>query len=254
MNNHKERLESIIRDGYEFNFSDYLSQGIELFKKDIGSFVGYMLVYLVIVIAASFVPFGSLFVTYPLYMGFALVAHQIARGQEYAFQDFFKGFQDFGPLLLTYLVMFLAILLVMSPMLIMFFSTFYTIVDVDYSGEIPAIFENGTFLLVFFLAMIPMIYLTTSWRWAPYLVVFYKLSFWDALETSRRLVGRNFWITLGFIILLGLLASAGVIALFVGMLFTIPMAMCMEYAAFADITRLEEEAEISGDIMDHFVE
>ena len=197
---------------------------------------------------------GSILVTYPLYMGFAIVAHRIHNQQSFEFQDFFKGFEDFVQLFLVYLIIILIAIVIMIPLGIMAFVGMDMTTSLEY-GEIPDFFSNGTFVLVFFLVMVPMIYLMTAWRWAPYLVVFYKYSFWDALETSRRLVSRNFWITLGFIVVIGLLAVAGMVALFIGMVVTVPMAMCVEYAAFADITQLAGERDAQqGDIIDHMVE
>ncbi|MEM6377806.1 MAG: hypothetical protein AAF705_06320, partial [Bacteroidota bacterium] len=99
-----------------------------------------------------------------------------------------------------------------------------------------------------------MLYLYTSWRWAPYFIVFYKMPFWDAMETSRRLVGRQFWPLFAFMVLVGLLMASGVIGFVVGIIFTIPIGMCVDYAAFADVTRLMEVEDSDLDITEHFVE
>lgn len=61
------------------------------------------------------------------------------------------------------------------------------------------------------------------------------MDFWEAMESSRKLINRNFWPFLGFFVILTLINVLGVILLGVGLLFTFPATYCMVYAAFEDI-------------------
>lgn len=54
---------------------------------------------------------------------------------------------------------------------------------------------------------------------------------------------------LAFFIVQGMVAFAGILALFIGLLFAIPFIACANYAAMADITRLNKSA-IESDEMD----
>ena len=47
---------------------------------------------------------------------------------------------------------------------------------------------------------------------------------------------------------------SGVIGFVIGIMFTIPIGMCVDYAAFADVTRLMEVEDSDLDITEHFVE
>lgn len=250
----KERLESIINEGYIFHFSDYFTKGIDIFKKDIGSFVGYTLVYLIISMVVGFIPIlgsiAGMFITYPLMMGFVIVAHKINRNEVFEFGTFFKGFDFFVPLFLQYLVIVLIACALLIPLGIFAFASI-DLMNPDIFALANDLEGLGWPIL---LIMIPLFYLMVSWRWAPHFIVFYNMPFWDAMETSRRLVGKNFWPLFGFLLLLGLLTMSGVVAFVVGLVFTIPLAMCVDYAAFADVTRLLSVDDQDMDLTEHFVE
>lgn len=250
----KEKLESIINQGYVFHFSEYFDKGMNIFRKDIGSFVGFTLLYLLISIALSMIPIvGSItsaLITYPLMVGYAIVAHQIDRNKSFEFGTFFKGFDFFTPLLLQYLILTFVSLVFLLLLVI------YAYLNLDLDGfDIFALTaELEGLALPILLLMIPVFYLYVSWRWAPYFIVFYKMPYWDAMETSRRMIGKNFWPLLAFMVLLALLMVAGAIGFLIGMVFTIPIGMCVDYAAFADVTRLMEQEDLDLDLTEHFVD
>jgi hypothetical protein len=89
-----------------------------------------------------------------------------------------------------------------------------------YTVVAPLIVMVGFLFFIF-----PGIYLGIGYLFAPLLIVDQKLSFWEALETSRKLVhprwGRVFW----SMILLGFVVLSGILLFFVGLFFTIPMAL-----------------------------
>ena len=250
----KEKLESIINEGYIFHFSDYFTQGMNIFRKEMGSFIGYALMALGISFVLGLIPvlgnIANALITYPLMVGYALVAHKINRNEPFEFGDFFKGFDFFTPLVLQYLVLALASVALLVPV------GLYAYLSLDIIGFEDLILDTDPSVLVIpiLLMMVPMLYLYTSWRWAPYFIVFYKMPFWDAMETSRRLVGRQFWPLFAFMLLIGLLMVSGIIGFVVGIIFTIPLGMCVDYAAFADVTRLMEVEDSDLDITEHFVE
>lgn len=74
------------------------------------------------------------------------------------------------------------------------------------------------------LCIIPGLYLTVSWIFSLPLVIDRKLPFWDAMELSRRVVGKHWFITFAFVLVIGLLAACGLIACCVGVFVTTPIA------------------------------
>jgi len=87
----------------------------------------------------------------------------------------------------------------------------------------------------YLLCVIPGIYLAVSWIFALPLVIDRKLPFWDAMELSRKVVGKHWFITFAFLLVIGLLAMCGVIACCVGILVTIPIASVALMYAYEDL-------------------
>jgi hypothetical protein len=85
------------------------------------------------------------------------------------------------------------------------------------------------------LCIIPGIYLTVSWIFSLPLVIDRKLPFWDAMELSRRVVGKHFFITFAFVLVIGLLAACGLLACCVGLFVTTPIASVALLYAYEDI-------------------
>lgn len=84
--------------------------------------------------------------------------------------------------------------------------------------------------------ILPGIYLAVSYGIAVPMLIFLKLEFWDSMEASRKVIGKNFFSWLGFFIVVWLGALIiGVLACGVGLLFTIPVAILATYCAFVGV-------------------
>jgi uncharacterized membrane protein len=113
--------------------------------------------------------------------------------------DFFKGFEKFGAFLEAGLDSILFIFL-------------------------------GTLLCI-----IPGIYLGIAYAFAYLFIIDQDLESWSAMETSRKLVTRNFFPMFGFLLLLGLINLGGFILCGLGLLITIPLTYCAMTVAYMDI-------------------
>jgi len=199
INSIKERADQLIEKGYETDIGNYISKGFKIFEKEVGLFIGYTALYFVISFVSCFIPFASLLISGPLTAGFFIMAHKINKGEPYEFSTFFKGFDFFVPLLL------------------------FTLISVIFIAL-------GTLALI-----LPGIYLAVAYTFAIPFIIFAKMEFWDGMEVSRKMVTKNWWSIFGLLILLFLINLLGVLVLFVGLLFTIPVTYCAIYAAFDDI-------------------
>lgn len=195
--------EEILENGYQISIGDAISEGFDIFKEQVGSFVGYTVVMLIISGIASYIstriPFVQLLVGGPLAAGFFVMAHQIKTNGDTDFGLFFKGFEKFLPLFLYTLV-----------------SSIFIVI--------------GTFLL-----LIPGIYLGVAYSLGVPFVLFYKLEFWDAMEFCRKIITREWWSFLGLIIVVFFINLGGLLAFGIGILFTIPISYCAIYAAFRQV-------------------
>lgn len=253
------KLQQIIENGYQFELGDYISQGIDIFKRNIGGFLGYTLLAGLIIIIAMIIPivnFFAYFILVPvLYVGYYLVAHRLARGERAEFGEFFKGFDYTGQLALWFLMMIIAMVIVMIPAIISMFGSFIAIANTD-----PADYADNPFWIYslipwwVYLFYLPLIYMGVSWRWAPLFIIFNKMNFWDAIVASHRITNKQWWMQLVFCIILYIFANVGVILLIIGVLFTYPLTLCMDYAAFSNITKLQQEDNITDSLEEHLVE
>lgn len=248
------RLREAIENGYELDFGRYISEGIDIFKKNLGGFVGFTALYFFSMFILAVIPFiGSLaamIVAPALSVGFYLMAHRLQRGENPEFNYFFRGFDYLGQLIVLYIVIAFLIFLAFSPI---FFSAFaFAIFDTRLT-DWP--FSSDGFPWWIFLTILPIIYLAIAWRWAPMFIIFYDMNFWEAMEASRKIVNKNFGMMLLLAIIVSMLGSIGYVALLVGIFVTYPAALCMDYAAFADVTGLLEKGEQQhDDITEHLVE
>jgi uncharacterized membrane protein len=85
------------------------------------------------------------------------------------------------------------------------------------------------------LCILPGIYFIVSWCFTFPLVIDKKLQFWDAMEVSRKVVTKHWWTVFGLMLVVGLLAIAGVLACCVGVFVTTPIAYAAMMYAYEDI-------------------
>jgi uncharacterized membrane protein len=122
------------------------------------------------------------------------------RGQTATITDAFKGIgKPFGPLVAIGLVT----------------SLFVTV---------------GIFCLI-----LPGIYLLVAYLFAAFLAVDKGLGFWDAMETSRRVITRNWWRVFGLILLSLPCLILGALALGVGIFVAIPLVLGAYVYAYEDL-------------------
>ncbi len=208
-NGDPDSFKDLWEKGYEFKLGQYINRGIEIFKANWVNFVVFTMIIILInaipnLINDNLRAIIQLVVGGPLMAGYFIVARKVARNERTEFSDFFKGFEDFVQLLLGNFVV-------------------------------------GIFVVIgLILLAVPGIYLAVAYGlWIP-LIIFGRLSFWNAMETSRKIITQNWWnfllmalVAIGFILL-------GVIALVVGLLAAIPIIVCIYYAAYEDIVDRSE--------------
>jgi tRNA A-37 threonylcarbamoyl transferase component Bud32 len=83
--------------------------------------------------------------------------------------------------------------------------------------------------------ILPGIYLAIAWLFTLPLVIDQRLDFWPAMELSRKTISKHWWKFLGFIIILGLINLAGLLACFIGLFVTVPLSLAALMYAYEDI-------------------
>ncbi len=109
-----------------------------------------------------------------------------------------------------------------------------------FSGRFLNLFLGGfvAYLLTwigFLCFILPGVYLLVAWTFTLPLIADKQLDFWSAMELSRKVVTKHWWIFLGFIVLGALMMFAGLLALFVGVLIMAPWVVSAQMYAYEDI-------------------
>ncbi|MEZ4775371.1 MAG: hypothetical protein R3D00_19460 [Bacteroidia bacterium] len=198
-----ERYQHLVDQGYEFRMGDYINRGWQLFTADPWPLIGFYFLLMFGSIIVSLIPFvgsiGMMIISPVLSAGMYIYIDKIAKGEDRSFNDFFSAFNLLGQLFLGNFI---------GGMLTMLGVLFF---------------------------IIPGIYLGVAYALVLPLITFAGLEFWPALETSRKVITKNWWAFFGFFIVVGFIVVSGILLLGVGIFATIPLGTCITYAAYEAI-------------------
>ncbi|MCP9761781.1 hypothetical protein [Lacihabitans soyangensis] len=246
-----QKLTSSLASGYEVKIGDYISRGYEIFKANMGAYIGYTVLYFLITTVVNMIPFlniiSSLVISPCLVFGFYLVSKQISQENTLpTFNTFFGGFNYAGKIIVISLITMLVFVVCMMPFLISVGVSIFALRDSDSSEIISAILAGP--LPILGVGLLVMVYFAVSWCFASLIAVFHNKESWAAMEISRKLVGKNWFMMLLFLIVVGVVTAAGFLLLGIGIIFTLPLGICSLYAAFEDICGLPEDGKVSDEI------
>lgn len=262
------RLQRVLNDApVSFRLGDYISQGFQFMNQNFGLLLAFMLVSALLGIFAQFVPIIgivlSLLISPVLQIGYSQFTYSVKKGAPADFSEFFKGFNKIGPLVGTYFLTGLAGLVAILPGLFLWYQAgmvdwiMSVMEDYSFPDNAPDIRESvdmSLFVMGLLLVMAGGFVITILFAWALNIVWFYDLGPIEALSASRKLIARNWFSFLIFVIVAGFIAACGILLCGVGVLYTAPAMAVAQFFAFADSARLFEsdEAETS-DPIDHFI-
>lgn len=214
----------ILSKNYSIDIGKCISGGNEILKKNLGGFIGFVVLQFMISMAISAVFGGGIFalmsgeyqtgasglqivsnivsnvVSALLIPGTFYVAHKIQNGEETSFGDFFYGFQN-TPLQFILLQLIGGLLMALGFMCFLF----------------------------------PGIYLAVAWAFSVIIITVYKMDFWESMELSRKVINKVWWQLFLLFIVLFFVNLLGALVLLVGLLYTIPLSICAMYVAFHNI-------------------
>ncbi|HEV2392982.1 MAG TPA: GYF domain-containing protein [Verrucomicrobiae bacterium] len=228
---------------YEVDIGGSLSRAWEVFKANAGILIGgsvlvYMALFAINIVPYLNVPLALVF-SGPLMGGLWLLYIRAMRSQSLDIGTAFGGFGPrFWQLTLTQLI---PGLIVMGTIALVVFVAI--IMGVTMATRRPL--QTG-FPISFPHFVVPLVivgviafgvitYLNVCWLFALPLAADKGLKFWPALELSRRVVNKHWWMTFVLALLLGFLIIAGVMACGLGLLLTGPLAFAMLAAHYEKV-------------------
>ena len=249
------KYDELISRGYQFEMSLYINEGWELFKKGVGGFVGYTVLYFIIVMVVSLTPMVSLIsniIQYTLTAGYFIYCRNLLTDQ-HEFKDFFDGFKSFKDIFLhgiMLMVFFIPIVLLVFSVLLPY-ELLPDILSGDFDFEylyeewLASLEGNLTsIILIYFCIIALVVYIYLSYAFTLPLIVDGGLPFWEAMETSRKIIGKQFVPFLIMSILLTLISGfATAITCGLGLFGAIPFTYCVMFVAYDRITSSDDENE-----------
>jgi hypothetical protein len=251
----QNRIQTLLDDGYDFNFSKYIGDAFTVVGKNVGGFIGYTLLYMMISGAMSNIPYlgqiGSTLIAYALIAGYYIIAYRIQHNETHEFGNFFDGFQRFKDLAILSILITLISLLAALPMIGLLGFEMFELIGNNDPQAILAIVKNINWGL-FSLTLIPLIYISIAYGWSVFFVYFHNMQPWEAMEASRKLITKKWFTFFGFNFVLGLILLGGLLVFIVGIIYALPVIIIAGYLSFEDIVGFEKTDD--DDLFDHFIQ
>jgi len=193
-------------DKVDVKFGEWIEKGFDLYKENFGILVLASLIAVIV----SAVTVGVL--AGPMAAGVILIVFQLVERKEPLPElgTLFKGFDFFLNSFLFFVIWGIAVF-VASLVL----------------GLVPCIGQLASLFVIFVAHALLMFGL--------FLIVDRKMEFWPASVESFNMVKRNFWPFLGFSIVCNLIGSIGAVACGIGVVFTLPIQVCILTVAYREI-------------------
>lgn len=212
----------------QFKFGDYMSNAVELMKKDFGNFI---LAY-VFCIILSIIPFCGLMAAGNFYK----YCRKINRGEQASPGEIFN-FDDFMPYFLIQLIILAAVFVIYIPIII-------SAPFLNNGSAAQPVF--GVFFSLYAVSIVGvMIYFLLKGFYIPGLISLGKISdLKTAWELSKLMTKGNMLNILLFSIVTSFVSQLGVLACVIGILVTLPFYYVSHYFAYEDAMQQIEHDEI----------
>lgn len=208
----------------EFKFGDYISQGFELFKKDIWNFV----VAYIFVMIMSMIPFCNIMAVGNFYK----YCRKKNRGEEATPSEIFN-FDQFG----TYFILNLIIIGLSLFIAVPYFMFIGSMATLGETGEVSAVSSGLSMIsgLSIFVGVIVIYYLMLKAFYITGLISLEGENDWKkAWEKSKIMTKNNLLMILLFVFVISSIAQLGIMACCIGIFLTMPLSQICSYVATED--------------------
>lgn len=232
-------VEAKIRDGYNFDFGKYISDGFNIFSKEWLMFSLYGLVSLLIILFSALTVVGILFVAMPTMLGFSIAAEKVERGERLEFNDFFGAFKNLGDYAILMLITIGIVIVLYVP-----FILFFVVIEAGNGSEGLAAIAGILIMFYYFFIYAAMYVLQASIIFAPYLIHYGNYSGLDAFKISIKLFKKQPWWILLFVFVVGMISSIGYFACLIGIFASMAVGAVINYKMVKDVLMSSEHNEI----------
>ncbi|NPA10093.1 MAG: hypothetical protein GXO46_14010 [Chlorobi bacterium] len=200
-----------------FKLGNYISDGYEFYKSNFGNLLGAFFLAMVM----SIIPFCGLLAVGNFYK----YCRDLRARRQVSAGDIFN-FDNFTPYFMIQLILFAGVMVIYIPMIIMMVA----MGEQDPSAGPPAFF----FIYMFFV-YVGILFVALKGFYMPALISLAGVTeIKQAWKISSVMSKGNLWSIFLYSLAVAFLSQLGVIACFIGLIFTIPFAYASHYFAYED--------------------
>jgi hypothetical protein len=208
--------EQLLQRDYDSPVGSCIGRGWRTYLSYFGPLLGTTLLVGLAIMAVNMVPYLGFILGYvfngPLTGGLWAYVIRRTREQETNLQHAFSGFSPlFGQLLLGHLVATILASLPVAPGLVILLVGLFAGITTGAKSAMVGLMVLGGALT--FAGIIASYYLTTLWLYVLPLIADKHLNFWPAMQFSRKMVRKHFWLNLGLVLLVGLIMAVPLLVL-----------------------------------------
>lgn len=228
---------------YKIDIGGCLERAWALFTENPGTMIATSLMVtgtiLLVSIVGNLIPGAgfivSILLSGPMMAGYLWFLLRLGRKEAVTAGDAFAGFsKGIVQTALVALIQTVASFLCMAPVLTV--AAAAGIFTALHRGATPEIAIPTILGLISagLAAIVAVTYLTTLWTHALLLVIDKGYAFWPAMELSRKLVQKRWWMTFLFVFVAGIISSLGACACGIGLIVTVPLQFAMKAFLYED--------------------
>jgi len=254
-------------DKSQFDFGKNLSLGFDIWKKGFGLLTAFMLIFAVISIIASMIPYigsfaNSLVISPVLTVGAFLYAYKTDFKLNPEFGDFFDGFKFAGNIVIAQLIMTVAYIVCALPIImnVMGYFDFNELIDLQddpiaMSEMMTDVFSSISKPLLF-ASILAYLVVGSICSFTFLFIAFFGLDAIPALKYSVKFTTKHFLLLFVYYIVITILAFLGMIGFIIGVILTVTLIYTCTYAAFRNVTDLEgfSNSDESDNVIDTLVD
>ncbi len=240
--------QEVLGRDYRIDIGSAIDRGWKTFADNVGVTLGTLVLVGLVIVAVSVVstmfakviPFSNIVINFffmiPLTAGFSWFSLKLVRGEAAGVGDGFAGFTiNYWQLVIFAMVQALINFVCVVPLLIVAVLTGVLAAIIGHhSVQEMALGLGAGLLFGILLTCCVLVYLNTLWTYTILLIVDKNYRFWPAMQLSRRMVSRRWWMTFVFMFVAGLLMALGVLACCVGVLASGPLCVNMQAILYDD--------------------
>ncbi|MBI5802206.1 MAG: DUF4339 domain-containing protein [Verrucomicrobia bacterium] len=230
--------QEILGREYRVDIGEALSHSWKIFTANAGIIIGACVVLFLVTAGVTMLggllglllPFANIFIS--LFINGVVAGGamwfflRMIRGEAGQFGDLFAGFGPrFWQLGLASLVQGVINIALIAPGAVTAIVLgVFSIANLK-AGKFPELSVGaiGLLALIAAITFLVVVYVSLLWTFSLLLVMDKGYDFWPAMQLSRRMVSRRWWMTLLFVVVGGLVSMLGALACLVGLVVTVPL-------------------------------